>query len=299
MSEIQQEENLQESTDNVEEIEVIEEEQTEVQNEESVENEQPEEVKAETDDELENYSDNVQKRINNLTRKLREAERGRDSALNYANSMKSEYENLKGQSQKINQDYYSEAETRLESQEQQATRVLAEAQEAQDFEKVAKATSILSTIAVEKNKIATAKENASNQVLQPTPSYQNQTQQDLPQPDAKAEAWADKNDWFGEDRIRTLAAFTIHDDLVQEGFDGQTDEYYNELDKRLRTKFPNDFGVETEIAPTPQATQRVASAARADSQGSNKKQVRLSPSEVEMAKKLNVPLKEYAKFVKR
>ena len=94
-------------------------------------------------------------------------------------------------------------------------------------------------------------------------------------------------------------AFTIHDDLVQEGFDGQTDEYYNELDKRLRTKFPNDFGVETEIAPTPQATQRVASAARADSQGSNKKQVRLSPSEVEMAKKLNVPLKEYAKFVKR
>lgn len=300
MSEIQQEENLQESTDNVEEIEVIEEEQTpeESKTEESVETSE-EEVKADSEDELENYSENVQKRINNLTRKLREAERGRDSALNYANSMKSEYENLKGQSQKINQDYYSEAETRLESQEQQATRVLAEAQEAQDFEKVAKATSILSTIAVEKNKIATAKENASNQVLQPTPSYQNQTQQDLPQPDAKAEAWADKNDWFGEDRIRTLAAFTIHDDLVQEGFDGQTDEYYNELDKRLRTKFPNDFGVETEIAPTPQATQRVASAARADSQGSNKKQVRLSPSEVEMAKKLNVPLKEYAKFVKR
>ena len=86
---------------------------------------------------------------------------------------------------------------------------------------------------------------------------------------------------------------------MQEGFDGQTDEYYNELDKRLRTKFPNDFGVETEIAPVPQATQRVASAARADAQGSNKKQVRLSPSEVEMAKKLNVPLKEYAKFVKR
>ena len=300
MSEIQQEENLQESTDNVEEIEVIEEEQKpeENQTEESVETSE-EEVKADSEDELENYSENVQKRINNLTRKLREAERGRDSALNYANSMKSEYENLKGQSQKINQDYYSEAETRLESQEQQATRVLAEAQEAQDFEKVAKATSILSTIAVEKNKIATAKENASNQILQPTPSYQNQTQQDLPQPDAKAEAWADKNDWFGEDRIRTLAAFTIHDDLVQEGFDGQTDEYYNELDKRLRTKFPNDFGVETEIAPVPQATQRVASAARADAQGSNKKQVRLSPSEVEMAKKLNVPLKEYAKFVKR
>ena len=86
---------------------------------------------------------------------------------------------------------------------------------------------------------------------------------------------------------------------MQEGFDGQTDEYYNELDNRLRSKFPNDFGVETETVPAPQATQRVASAARADSQGSNKKQVRLSPSEVEMAKKLNVPLKEYAKFVKR
>ena len=297
MSELTQEENLQESTDNVEEIEVIEEEQTPEENktEESVETSE-EEVKAESEDELENYSENVQKRINNLTRKLREAERGRDSALNYANSMKSEYENLKGKSEKINQDYYAEAATRLESQKAQATRVLAEAQEAQDYEKAAKATSVLSTIAVEENRIRTARENPTNETIIPQPNLQ---QEQLPQPDAKAEAWADKNDWFGEDRIRTLAAFTIHDDLVQEGFDGQTDEYYNELDKRLRTKFPNDFGVETEIAPVPQATQRVASAARADAQGSNKKQVRLSPSEVEMAKKLNVPLKEYAKFVKR
>ena len=297
MSELTQEENLQESTDNVEEIEVIEEEQTPEENktEESVETSE-EEVKADSEDELENYSENVQKRINNLTRKLREAERGRDSALNYANSMKSEYENLKGKSEKINQDYYAEAATRLESQKAQATRVLAEAQEAQDYEKAAKATSVLSTIAVEENRIRTARENPTNETIIPQPNLQ---QEQLPQPDAKAEAWADKNDWFGEDRIRTLAAFTIHDDLVQEGFDGQTDEYYNELDKRLRTKFPNDFGVETEIAPVPQATQRVASAARADAQGSNKKQVRLSPSEVEMAKKLNVPLKEYAKFVKR
>jgi len=297
MSELIQEENLQESTDNVDEIEVIEEEQTpeENQTEDSVGTSE-QEVKAESEDELENYSDNVQKRINNLTRKLREAERGRDSALNYANSMKSEYESLRGKSEKINQDYYAEAETRLQSQKSQATRVLAEAQEAQDFEKAAKATSVLSTIAVEENRIRTARENPTNETIIPQPNLQ---QEQLPQPDIKAEAWADKNNWFGEDRIRTLAAFTIHDDLVQEGFDGQTDEYYNELDKRLRTKFPNDFGVETEIAQTPQATQRVASAARADSQGSNKKQVRLSPSEVEMAKKLNVPLKEYAKFVKR
>ena len=302
MSELIQEENLQESTDAVEEIEVIEEEQNteeteavENTNSEANQTEQVEEAKADSDDELENYSDNVQKRINNLTRKLREAERGRDSALNYANSMKSEYEALKGKSEKINQDYYAEAETRLESQKQQATRVLAEAQEAQDYDKAAKATSLLSTIAVEENRIKMAKEAPTNETVIPQENIQQQT----PQPDPKAEAWADKNEWFGEDRIRTLAAFTIHDDLVKEGFDGQTDEYYNELDKRLRTKFPNDFGVETEIAPVPQATQRVASAARADAQGSNKKQVRLSPSEVEMAKKLNVPLKEYAKFVKR
>lgn len=302
MSELIQEENLQESTDVVEEIEVIEEEQN-TEETEAVENtdseanqsEQAEETKADSDEELENYSDNVQKRINNLTRKLREAERGRDSALNYANSMKSEYEALKGKSEKINQDYYAEAETRLESQKQQATRVLAEAQEAQDYDKVAKATSLLSTIAVEENRIKMAKEAPTNETVMPQQNMQQQT----PQPDAKAEAWADKNEWFGEDRIRTLAAFTIHDDLVKEGFDGQTDEYYNELDNRLRSKFPNDFGVETETVPAPQATQRVASAARADSQGSNKKQVRLSPSEVEMAKKLNVPLKEYAKFVKR
>lgn len=302
MSELIQEENLQESTDSVEEIEVIEEEQN-LEETEAVENtdseanqsEQDEEVKADSDDELENYSDNVQKRINNLTRKLREAERGRDSALNYANNMKSEYETLKGKSEKINQDYYAEAETRLESQKQQATRVLAEAQEAQDYDKAAKATSLLSTIAVEENRIKMAKEAPKNEIVEP----QQNTQQQTPQPDPKAEAWADKNEWFGEDRIRTLAAFTIHDDLVKEGFDGQTDEYYNELDNRLRSKFPNDFGVETETVATPQATQRVASAARADSQGSNKKQVRLSPSEVEMAKKLNVPLKEYAKFVKR
>jgi|TARA_R100000149_G_C5874639_1_gene138389 hypothetical protein len=302
MSELIQEENLQESTDAVEEIEVIEEEQNteeteavENTNSEANQTEQVEEAKADSDDELENYSDNVQKRINNLTRKLREAERGRDSALNYANSMKSEYEALKGKSEKINQDYYAEAETRLESQKQQATRVLAEAQEAQDYDKAAKATSLLSTIAVEENRIKMAKEAPTNETVIPQENIQQQT----PQPDPKAEAWADKNEWFGEDRIRTLAAFTIHDDLVKEGFDGQTDEYYNELDNRLRSKFPNDFGVETETVPAPQATQRVASAARADSQGSNKKQVRLSPSEVEMAKKLNVPLKEYAKFVKR
>ncbi len=302
MSELIQEENLQESTDAVEEIEVIEEEQNteeteavENTNSEANQTEQVEEAKADSDDELENYSDNVQKRINNLTRKLREAERGRDSALNYANSMKSEYEALKGKSEKINQDYYAEAETRLESQKQQATRVLAEAQEAQDYDKAAKATSLLSTIAVEENRIKMAKEAPTNETVIPQENIQQQT----PQPDPKAEAWADKNEWFGEDRIRTLDAFTIHDDLVKEGFDGQTDEYYNELDNRLRSKFPNDFGVETETVPAPQATQRVASAARADSQGSNKKQVRLSPSEVEMAKKLNVPLKEYAKFVKR
>ena len=181
------------------------------------------------------------------------------------------------------------------------------AHEVSDFDKVAKAQDILAKIAVEESKILQSKsqveyqdqvEQNNQQVIynepqgyqQNVPSYQTTPSE----PDPKAQSWADKNTWFGEDETMTLAAFNIHRKLVEEeGFDPKSDEYYTEVDNRIRLEFPHKFDVKK-----PQ--QRVASAARADTKvKGSKKQVKLSPSEVAMAKKLNVPLSEYAKHVKR
>jgi len=254
------------------------------------------------EEELEEYSSKVQKRINNLTRKLREEERAKDSALNYAQQIQEENKKLRGSKEVTEKNYLTEAESRLNSQRVQATKALTEAQVNQDFEKVAKATDILAKIAVEENKIDTQKKELEYQNAQKEEqNFQNNldvaTNSAPKQIDPKAQTWADQNEWFGNDQIMTMGAFTIDKQLKQEGFDPTSDEYYTEVNKRMRMEFPHKFEENSNTTEKPQ--QRVASAARADSSVSGKRQVKLSPSEVQMAKRLNVPLTEYAKFVKR
>jgi hypothetical protein len=300
--EVKKDESLEEET-----VVELEEEQSESEDAEVVEEVVSEPEESEEKDEHEQYSDRVQKRIATLTRRLREAERASESAFTYANQLQEENKNLKVKTSQSDKSYLSEAENRLKSQKAQAKSALKAAYEEQDFDKVAQAQDIIAKIAVEESKIESSKSQLEYQeeqkaqeqeVVQPQAQMQAAQPAPMPEPDEKATAWAEKNEWFGTDEIMTNAAFTIHKQLVEdEGFDPKSDEYYTEVDNRLRARFPNDF---SKSENTKKPTQRVASAGRADTTAKpSKKQVRLSPSEVQMAKKLNVPLNEYAKFVKR
>jgi len=259
-----------------------------------------EEKKVKKEDELEDYSKGVQKRIATLTKKMREQERAANSAYEYAQSLQAENQKLKQSSTELNKNYLSEAQNRLNSQRAQANAVLKNAYQEQDWDKVTKAQGILDKITVEESKLANT---TPVQVEQPT-SYQNyqapiQQQAPVQQPDPAAEDWASKNEWFGEDETMTLAAFNIHRKLIEEeGFDTSDATYYDEIDKRIRTEFPHKFSTGDEVKSNSKMQQNVAPAGRSDSSG-RKRQVKLSASEVQMAKRLNVPLGEYAKYIKR
>ena len=264
---------------------------------------EPEEKSAE---ELEDYSEKVKKRIGNLTRKLREAERGQESAYEYAKRIAEENQQLKTRSSALDKSYLQEAESRLKSQKAQALAALKNAHEVADYEKVAKAQEVLGKIAIEENKVSDSKvviqqqeelqENYQN--YYPNQALQNQTQQTVvPELVGKDKEWVDNNEWFGQDEVMTMGAMAINKQLESEGFDLGSEEYYSEVDKRIREEFPQKFD-ESSVKSKPQ--QKVASAGRvAGNTSSNKRQVKLSPSEVQMAKRLNVPLGEYAKYVKR
>jgi hypothetical protein len=293
--------------ENLEEGEVVELEEAQPDPEEAVDDseleqvEEPEQVaNASEEDELAGYSDKVQKRINSLTRRLREAERASESAYNLANTLKQENQSLKETATKSNESLYSEAETRLQSQRTQAQAALKQAMMDQDYDKVAKAQDILARLAVEESKVKDGKislEQTKNEQPVSLQEAQPVVQNAPPEPDPKAQSWAEKNQWFGEDKVLTMAAFGIHEELVDEGFDPSSDEYYTEVDNRLKAEFPHKLGQKQETVQKPQ--QKVASAARNTQTTGGKRKVKLSPSEVQMAKKLNVPLSEYAKFVKR
>jgi hypothetical protein len=265
-----------------------------------------EEPQEKSQDELEDYSEKVKKRIGTLTRKLREAERGQESAYEYAKRLSEENQSLKYRSSTLDRSYLQEAESRLKSQKSQALAALKSAHEVADYDKVAKAQEVLAKIAVEENKVNVSKaqlEQQTNIQEEQQANYQNYYQPQTPQQPQNVrlaetdQKWVEQNTWFGEDQIMTVAAFAIHNNLQEEGFDLGSDEYYSEIDKRIREEFPQKFE-ESSVKSKPQ--QKVASAGRvAGNPGSNKRQVKLSPSEVQMAKRLNVPLDEYAKYVKR
>jgi hypothetical protein len=255
--------------------------------------EEPEPEKSE--EELQDYSDKVQKRINTLTRKLREAERGQDSAYEYAKNLAAENERLKTTAQTLQQTTFDESATRLESQKAQAMASLQKAHEVADYEKVAQAQDVLAKIAVQEQKVQEGKIRM-EQMQKETPVQQPQaTVQQQPMFNSKMQDWIDDgNDWFLNNAVMHETGTQIHEDLVTEGFVVESDEYFAEVNKRIRIKHPEYFNEPAKSKPS----QKVASAGRVSGK-SGKKQIRLSPSEVQMAKKLNVPLTEYAKYVKR
>ena len=256
---------------------------------------QPEvEVAEKEEEELVDYSDKVQKRINSLTRKLREAERGQDSAYEYAKNLADENARLKTTAQSLQQTTFDESATRLESQKAQAMASLQKAHEVADYEKVAQAQDVLAKIAVQEQKVVEGKQRMEQIKNAETQAPQQPVQQQTGF-NTKMQDWIDDgNDWFLNNALMHQTGTQIHEDLVTEGFVVESDAYFKEVNKRIRTKHPEYFNTETKSKPS----QKVASAGRVSGNTGNK-QVRLSPSEVQMAKKLNVPLKEYAKYVKR
>ena len=278
--------------------------------EEEVVEEQPKEEAApepeKTDDEQpstdkgehEEYSEKVNKRISKLVGKLRESERREDAALKYATGLKSKQDSLEHQLANVNQNYISTAETASTSQLEEAKLKLRKAIEEGDVNAQADAQAILAraSLAAEKTKIQKEHlESQAQQFQQQRELPQQPTYQQPPPPDDKAQAWAGENKWFGQDEAMTYTAFAIHRKLVeQEGYDPKSDDYYGEIDRQIKEQFPHKF--ETEISKK-KVDQTVAPAVKSVSKH-GKRTVRLTPSQVAIAKKLGVPLEEYAKYVK-
>ena len=258
--------------------------------------------KPEEKDELKEYSEGVQKRIAKLTRKMREAERQREEAVQYAQSIKNKNDEMEGRLSKMDSSYVSEFETRVKTGLAAAKLALKNAIESQDVEAQIAAQQQLASLTMDEarvNSIKVANENkpkASERQVNINPQQQRMPQQ---QSDPKAEDWASKNSWFGNDSAMTYTAFDIHKKLVEtEGFDPQSNEYYAEVDKRIRLEFPHKFDkVDDTSTERAKPAQNVASARRSASTG-RKKTVRLTPSQVAIAKRLGVPLEAYAKQLK-
>jgi hypothetical protein len=263
------------------------------------------EEKKEDDNKLEDYSKGVQARIAKLTRKMREAERREQAALDYAKGVEKSKQELESKFKKTDSDYIKKFETTISSGLEAAQKELAAAIESGNAEAQVQANKRIATLAFENAKLEAAKEGREAQPTQAEKPVTNLSQANnvnIPQTDdpinmdPKAEAWASKNPWFGSDRAMTYTAFEIHKDLTEkEGFDPSSDEYYAEVDKRIKVDFPHKFG-KNESKQSTAPVQTVASATRSVKPG--RKTVRLTSSQVAIAKKLGVPLEEYAKQLK-
>ena len=283
----------QEESPKEEKVEASKKEKVEVQSEDKPE--QPSQ-----EDELDSYSKGVQNRIKKLTEKYRQEERDKAEALRVSQELLDENKKLKERVQALDTGYLSEYGTRLESQTDAAKRLYKEAYEAGDSDKMLEAQQLISTIAVEQQRYNTAKARAEQQAKVPVQQPEKQQQPAAapqPTPDPRAQEWAEKNTWFGDDRVMTSAAFAIHQQLVEEeGFDPKSDEYYTEVDSRIRKEFPHKFQAAKKSGGA-QVAAAAASASRSTAK-SGRRSVKLSHSQVAIAKKLGVPLEEYAKYVK-
>ena len=252
-------------------------------------------------DELSEYSESVKKRISKLTNRFREEERQRQAAVEYAEAVKKQNEELKARIDKLDTTYVGEFDTRLQSQSIAAKEAYKKALEEGNADAMYEAQQNISRIAMEEarlNQLKEEREAKAKQVEQQPQAQQPQAQQPQAKPDPKAEDWAKKNTWFGQDQTMTYAAFGLHKQLIEdEGFDPNSDEYYNELDNRIRSEFPHKFQDTQRKSSAP----RVASAGTTASKSSSPKgrrTVKLTASQIAIAKRLNVPLEEYAKYVK-
>lgn len=289
---------MQDNTNTAEDIELVLPDEEESQQEETG---QPVEAVAEQSEqksELDEVSDNVKKRIDKLTYKMREAERQRDEALNYAKSMNSTNTELQEKLKNSDSSLFKEYDSRVQSDIERAKIHLKEAQDAGDAEGIANATEKLSRASAEAENLKrlqaqqAIRDKKAEQSVQMQEPVQLQTNAP-PAPDPKAEAWAKQNSWFGQDTVMTFAAFGIHRELVEEqGYDPTSDEYYEEVDKRMKQNFPTKFSQEQQ-APV----QQVAASTPGVAGKKGARKVKLTPSQVAIAKRLGVPLTEYAKHI--
>jgi hypothetical protein len=251
-------------------------------------------VKEEESDELDKVSESVQKRIDKLTYKMREAERQRDEAVNYAQSVHTDNSQLKEKLKNSDSSLFKEYDNRIQSDLERAKINLKDAQELGDADAIATATENLSRSAAESENLKRL--SAQQQLRQQRGEQQvaqNPSQSQAPTaPDPKAEQWASKNKWFGEDQAMTFAAFGIHKELVEQGVDPSSDSYYERVDAEMRNNFPHKFSDEQS-----KPVQQVAASSRGATGKKNARKVKLTPSQVAIAKRLNVPLEEYAKHI--
>jgi hypothetical protein len=259
-------------------------------------------------EELKDYSESVKKRIDKLTSKLREAERREQAAIEFAQGVQQKFLTAEQRVAKADHDRLGEAKSRVETQMMTIKQIIKKAREEDDIDTETEAQERLMSLMHEQREIGQYLERAPQQSVQQPPAqpqqvYQQpqfqQPVQQQPQPDSKAEDWAEQNPWFGQDYAMTYAAWGIDKQLREaEGFDGSSDEYYDELNRRIRGQFPQKFSAQTNRAPK-QNVQAVAPAARSSGvNNSARRSVKLSPSQVAIAKKLGVPVEEYAKYVK-
>ena len=286
--------NIEEEKKEVEVIEPVKEEPVE---KEEVKEEKVEEKPVEEKKELDEYGEGVQKRISKLTKKWREAERQKEAALDYAKGVQYEHSQLKTKFSKLEPNYVKALENRVTAGMEAAKAKLVKARDGGDIDSEVDAQKSIAQLGIEEVRLNALKDRQSQDKEREvrTPSLQDAVGR-TPPPDPKAEAWAEKNAWFGKDNAMTYTAFDYHKKLTEEeGFDPNSDEYYAEINKRMQLDFPHKFG-KTDSQESTKPTQTVASAKRSVQHG--RKTVRLTSSQVAIAKKLGVPLEEYAKQLK-
>lgn len=262
---------------------------------ETVKEEPKKEIKEES---LSDVSEKVKRRIDKLTFKIRESERREKAALDYAKGLKNQLDDTKNRFSKTSKSYIEQFSARVVAEQEDAKKALRDAIADQDADKIAEANSRIATLAVEAEKVKMtqaeeeAKEEKAKAEAKVEQPIQQAPQTNVAQPSGKAKEWAEKNEWFGSDKIMTSAAFQAHNDLVEQGFDAESDEYYNEIDKVMKDNFPHKFSQPQEQK---KPVQTVASAQRNQN---GRRSVKLTKSQIVIAKKLGVPLEEYAKYVK-
>jgi len=253
-------------------------------------------------DNLEQHTESVKKRIDKLTYKIREAERREQAALEYAKGLQKKYSDAESKYMDVDTSYIKEFDARVDAQRAQAKSKLKLAIESQDAEQIATAQDELTRLSVEKEKARIVM--SEREVARKSFDEQRKAQpvQQAPRqpiiPSTKAKSWAEKNEWFGNDKYMTNSAFMLHEDLVSQGFDAESDEYYNEVDKRMKDLYPHKFAKSQESEVTEENRKPVQTVASAGRKQSGRRTVKLTKSQVAIAKKLGVPLEEYAKYVK-
>jgi hypothetical protein len=275
----------------------VEEDSNEEATQASAEESSSEKPTKESDDELENYTEGVQKRIGKLTAKMREAERREQAALVYAQAVQKQLEEANHRSSSLDTSYVNEFENRVKSENELLRETLKRAIDRGDIDAQIEAQQRIATLAGQQERLAYVKQEQERRKAQPAPQQQPYQPPKQAKPDARAEDWASRNDWFGSNEPMTLTAMYLHKQLTEvEGFDPTSDDYYAEIDNRMRTEFPHKFQ-----AAKPKATggPKVASASRGGGNGNGRREIKLSPSQVAISKKLGITEQQYAKQLLR